>query len=407
MSTPFNASESKPRALFLAPEAPYPSIGGGPIRESSVLEYLAPRFSVHGIFFREPGAPDPTKAIPRGKLAKADVVDLPFHAKGTLARILRNTMRLVYGRPPLIDRFSGFDPQIEQAMSGEYQVAFIEHFWCASYLDLLRRRAKCVILDVHNVESEWHRSMAAAETGWMAFVHRRFARAALESERFWFPRADRILVTSCNDADVVRKISPHAHVTVYPNALAYVAPPPRAERMEIVFSGNLEYQPNIQAVEFFYRKIWPALESRWPDLHWKILSKNPGGIDRLIGRDPHIELTGFVEDAIAVLAQSQVAVVPLLAGSGTRIKILEAWAARTPVVSTTLGAEGLECRDREHLLLADDPESFTAAVSELLALPDDRARIGSAGRRLYEERYTWQAAWKALDPVLSDISRGL
>jgi glycosyltransferase involved in cell wall biosynthesis len=96
-----------------------------------------------------------------------------------------------------------------------------------------------------------------------------------------------------------------------------------------------------------------------------------------------------------------VAVVPVLAGSGTRVKILEAWAARTPVVSTRLGAQGLECRDREHLLLADDPESFTAAVSELLALPDDRARIGAAGRRLYEERYTWQAAWKALDSVLA------
>jgi glycosyltransferase involved in cell wall biosynthesis len=135
-------------------------------------------------------------------------------------------------------------------------------------------------------------------------------------------------------------------------------------------------------------------------LRWKILSQNPGPIRGLVASDPRIELTGFVDDAVAVLAQSQVAIVPLLAGSGTRIKILEAWAARTPIVSTTLGAEGLECRDREHLLLADDPEKFITAVSELLALPDDRARIGAAGRRLYEERYTWQAAWEALDFAL-------
>ena len=133
-----------------------------------------------------------------------------------------------------------------------------------------------------------------------------------------------------------------------------MTPPPRAERLEIVFSGNLEYPPNIQAVQFFHDKIWPALQSRWPGLRWKILSSNPGPIRQLAARDPHIELTGFVDDAVAVLAQSQVAIVPLLAGSGTRIKILEAWAARTPVVSTPLGAEGLECRDREHLLLADD-----------------------------------------------------
>ena len=123
--------------------------------------------------------------------------------------------------------------------------------------------------------------------------------------------------------------------------------------------------------------------------------------------DSSIQVTGFVEDAVAAIAQSQVAVVPLLAGSGTRIKILEAWAAGTPVVSTTLGAEGLEFHDREHLILADDAESFTAAVSELLALPVNRERIGAAGRRLYEQQYTWSSAWKALDALLdnSDIDR--
>ncbi len=179
-----------------------------------------------------------------------------------------------------------------------------------------------------------------------------------------------------------------------------MAPPPRAERQEVIFSGNLEYAPNIQAVHFFHDKIWPALQSRWPQLRWRILSKNPDPFRDLAARDSSIVLTGFVEDSIAVLAQSQVAVVPVLSGSGTRIKILEAWAARTPVVSTSIGAEGLECRDREHLLLADNTERFTAAVSELLALPDDRARIGAAGRRLYEEQYTWQAAWKTLDTFL-------
>ena len=132
------------------------------------------------------------------------------------------------------------------------------------------------------------------------------------------------------------------------------------------------------------------------------MGKNPGPIRDLAARDPTIEVTGFVEDAVALIAQSQVAIVPLLAGSGTRIKILEAWAAGTPVVSTTLGAEGLEYRDREHLILADDAESFTAAVSELLALPVNRERIGAAGRRLYEEQYTWQTAWKALDSIVAD-----
>jgi glycosyltransferase involved in cell wall biosynthesis len=394
-------SENKPRALFLAAEAPYPMVGGGPIRATSVLEYLARRFSVHGILFREPGAPDPAASIPAARLERADVIHLPVHSKGSLARVLRNASRLVRNRPPLIDRFSGFEAQIESLLGGQhYDVAFIEHFWCAPYIEQVRAVAKRVILDVYNVESAWHRSMAASESGALAWAHRRFAQASFESERHWLPRFDCVLTTSRNDATLLQTIAPDAKVAVYPNALPHTVPPPRSDRPEIIFSGNLEYAPNIQAVRFFHRDVWPALQSRWPGLKWKILSRNPGAVRDLPASDPQIEITGFVEDAVAVIAQSQVAVVPLFAGSGTRIKILEAWAAGTPVVSTTLGAEGLECRDREHLVLADDADRFTAAVSEMLALPVHRERIAAAGRRLYEERYTWETAWKALDAAL-------
>lgn len=402
MSTPSSDSGNKPQALFLAAEAPYPTIGGGPIRAASVLEYLAGRFSVHGIFFREPGAPHPAEAIPPGKVDRIDVIDLPFHSKGPLARVPRNAARLLRNCPPLMDRFSGFEAQIERCLSGQkYQAAFIEQFWCAPYIQQVRPRARRVFVDLYNIESVWHRSMASSESGLLRWSHGRFARAALELERYWLPRFDGILATSCNDAKLIQAISAGARVAVYPNALPLMVPPPRSDRQEIVFSGNLEYAPNISAVHFFHRKVWPALQSRWPRLRWKILGKNPvRSIRDLADADPSIEITGFVKDAVAVIAQAQVAVVPLLAGSGTRVKILEAWAAGTPVVSTTLGAEGLEFHDREHLVLADDADSFTAAVSELLALPVNRERIGAAGRRLYEERYTWQTAWKELAAAL-------
>lgn len=378
-------------------------IGGGAMRAASVLEFLAQRFSVHGIFFREPGAPDPAAAVPPGRLKRADVIELPFHSKRPLARLVRNAVRLARSRSPLLDRFSGFEHEIERFLFGhEYEVAFIEHFWCAPYYEQVRQHTKCVVIDLYNIESAWHRSMASSETGLLAWGHRRFAQAALASERRWLPRYNRILVTSCNDAQLVRAIAPGAEPIVYPNALPLIVPPPRSDRPEIIFSGNLEYPPNIQAVRFFHRNVWPALQSRWPELKWKILSRNPGSIRELAARDPRIEITGFVPDAVAVIAQAQVAIVPLLSGSGTRIKILEAWAAGTPVVSTTLGAEGLEYHDRENLVLADNAETFTAAVSELLALPVNRERIGAAGRRLYEERYTWPAAWEALEPVLEE-----
>ena len=281
----------------------------------------------------------------------------------------------------------------------QYDVAVLEHFWCAPYVEQVRPHSKRVILDLHNIESVWHRSLSGLESGARALALRRFATASVALERHWLPEFDRLLVTSAEDAALARGLAPGVGVTVYPNALPEIAQPARLEREEIVFSGNLEYHPNILAVRYFHDRIWPGLRSRWPGLKWKIVGKHPDAIRSIVHGDPRILLTGFVQDAVASLAMAQVAVVPVLAGSGTRVKILEAWAAGTAVVSTTLGAAGLECRDGEHLLLADDPDTFADAVSHLLASPALRAEIGAAGRKFYEERYTWPAAWRSLTGV--------
>jgi glycosyltransferase involved in cell wall biosynthesis len=106
-----------------------------------------------------------------------------------------------------------------------------------------------------------------------------------------------------------------------------------------------------------------------------------------------------VDDAIAELAAAKVCIVPLLSGSGTRFKILEAWAAGRAVVSTTLGAEGLDARPGEHLLIADDPASFANAVIDALETPELRQRLGANGRAFYQQRFTWPAAWRALDDL--------
>ena len=409
MGTRSSVTGRKPRALFLSAEAPYPAIGGGPLRSASLLEYLARSYSVHAIVFRQPGEPDPSLAIPPGRVEKLDTIELPYHSKRPAVRAARNALRLLKKRPPLLDRFSGAARQLAALLTGQqYETAMIEHFWCAPYSEQVRPHARKVALDLHNIESVWHRSLAGSESVLRSWVLRRFATASVALERIWLPKFDSILATSTTEAEFARNLAPGAKVFVYPNSLPETAQPPRLDQQEIVFSGNLEYPPNISAVRYFRESIWPALESRWPELKWRIVGKNPDAIRTLVAGHPRIELTGFVEDAVAVLAQCQVAVVPLLAGSGTRVKILEAWAAGTPVVSTTLGAEGLDCADDKHILLADDPKKFADEVSRLLASPEDRLRIGSVGRRLFEEKYTWPAVWRTLDTVFGNsLARGL
>jgi glycosyltransferase involved in cell wall biosynthesis len=127
-----------------------------------------------------------------------------------------------------------------------------------------------------------------------------------------------------------------------------------------------------------------------------LVGKNPQAVRAFTEGDSRIEVSGPVEDAIQELAQAKVAVVPLLAGSGTRLKILEAWAAGTPVVSTTIGAEGLPVQDSYHLLLADGAANFAAAVERLLACSELRGRLSAAGRSLLEKEFTWEKAWRRL-----------
>jgi glycosyltransferase involved in cell wall biosynthesis len=277
----------------------------------------------------------------------------------------------------------------------------IEHFWCAPYYDQVAPSCACTVLDLHNIESALHQRCALTEntaggarlTTW---AHRVFERASLDLERHWLPRFSHVLAASESDAARARAISPGASVRVYPNALPPRPMPTATRRDVIVFSGNMEYHPNQAAVRFFRREIWPLLRDRRPELVWRLVGKNPEAVRAFTSGDPRIECSGPVEDAVKELAQAKVAVVPLLAGSGTRLKILEAWAAGTSVVSTTIGAEGLPVCDGEHLLLADGPSDFAGAVERLLACSDLRDKLAAAGRALLDKEFTWAKAWQRL-----------
>lgn len=392
------ATEARASALVLAPETPYPLAGGGALRTASLLHYLALRYDVDLVVFRQPGAADPGQQLPAGLVRWVWVVDLPAHGRSLAARALRNALRVARGVPPLVDRFAGFGREIEQALAGRrYDIGLVEHFWCAPYGEQVARICGRTVLDLHNIESVLDQRCAEVEGGARAWAHRVFSRAARKLERTWLPRFSEVLTASESDAERARAIAPGARVTVYPNALPLSPLPARGNEDAIVFSGNMEYHPNISAVRFFRREVWPLLRERWPGLVWRLIGKNPEAVRRYTSGDARIQEQGQVDDAIGELARAKVAVVPVLAGSGTRLKILEAWAAGVPVVSTTLGAEGLGARDGESLLLADGGPAFAEAVSRLLASTELKERVGAAGRLLLEREFIWEAAWKKLD----------
>jgi glycosyltransferase involved in cell wall biosynthesis len=388
----------KPRALFLAPEAPYPLAGGGALRSASLLHYLARRYEVDLIVFRQPGAPDPHGLVPTGLARRIAVIDLPANQRGAAARRLRNAWRLARRVPPLIDRFSGFQREITAAIDGQrYDVGVIEHFWCAPYWQQISPVCARTVLDLHNIESVLHARCAAVEGLAARVAHSVFCQAARALEDTWIPRFSDVLTASREDQHMVLARTPGSRVTVYPNSIPLPPLPAGPREDAIVFSGNLEYHPNISAVRFFRREVWPQLRHRWPAVVWRLVGKNPEAVRQWTSGDSRIEVRGPVPDAVAELGRARVAVVPILAGSGTRLKILEAWGAALPVVSTRLGAEGLPVQEGRHLLLADTAPAFAGAVSRLLECADLREELGQAGRHLLEKEFTWEQAWENLD----------
>jgi glycosyltransferase involved in cell wall biosynthesis len=389
---------SRGRALLLLPEAPYPTHGGGALRSASILAYLARRYEVDVIVFGESCGPNPALLFPFGLAREIHVIDLPYHRKDPISRAARNAGRLARGVPPLVDRFSGFAAPIAAFVQGRrYEVAVVEHFWCAPYWEQIAPVSRRTVLNLHNIESVLHKRCAHSESGPQALAHSIFRWNARHLEAAWLPRYDELLVASSEDAEIARAIAPRTKVTVYPNAIPFVQRSRVVERDVVAFSGNLEYHPNISAVRYFRGEIWPILREKWPALTWRLIGKNPDAVRRYTEGDPRIEVSGPVESAIDELAAAKVVVVPLLTGSGTRFKVIEAWAAGRAVVSTTIGAEGLQARHWENLLIADDPCHFADSVSLLLTNSALRARLGETGRAIFESEFTWEEAWQKLD----------
>jgi len=190
---------------------------------------------------------------------------------------------------------------------------------------------------------------------------------------------------------------------VIPICLEPVANPPtwkpeRANR--VTFVGGMHWPPNAQGVEWFVRDVWPRVRERVGESRLTIIGKfPPKSIRSAAGLGDSIEILGYVPSLADYLSQTAVFIVPLHSGGGMRVKILEAWRWGLPVVSTTIGAEGLEVSSGENLILADSSEGFAVAVSEVLTCAELANRLSKNGRATLAKSYDWQKAYPAWDEV--------
>jgi len=174
--------------------------------------------------------------------------------------------------------------------------------------------------------------------------------------------------------------------------------------VRIVFVGRMDYHANVDAVQWFCRYVFPRIRCARPDVVLQIVGGHPTGAVRRLASPGSIEVTGFVPDVRPYLAAASVVVVPLRIGGGTRLKILEALAMGKAVISTALGAEGLEAVGGRDLLIANPPAEFADQVVAVLSDADLRARLGAAGRRLTVDTYDWSRIVRKLEGVYETCS---
>lgn len=183
-----------------------------------------------------------------------------------------------------------------------------------------------------------------------------------------------------------------------------VVPLPRRPTARLVYVGTMYWEPNADAVRWLVREVLPRIRARRPEVGLDVIgSRPPRDLRALGGSSPHLNVLGYVEDPSAYLARAGVFVAPLRAGGGMRVKILQALAQGLPVVTTTLGCEGMAVEPGRDLLVADTPEAFAAATLRLLADPVLAETLGRNGRRLIEARYDWRAVCPRLHAVYRDL----
>jgi glycosyltransferase involved in cell wall biosynthesis len=264
-----------------------------------------------------------------------------------------------------------------------------------------------LVLDEHNLEYEVFDRLAAGERSRLRrWFHRREEGRFRRFEQGWWRHVDGCLVTSRREEEILLRVAPATPVAVVPNGVDLDEFRPAeapSEPATAVFNGLLHYRPNLDAAEHLVEEIWPLVQRRRPDARLVIVGRGDEADLRRLRR-PGVEVTGEVPDIRPYLDRAAVVVVPVRMGGGTRLKVLEGLAMEKPMVSTTLGCEGVDVRDGEHLVVADSPGSFAAAVVRLFEDPAAARALGRAGRRRMEEAYSWGLAGSRLDALYDRIA---
>lgn len=374
------------KVLFVCPFVPWPLVNGGKIRTYHLLRTASSQAELHLRVIQEP------EAVPGAEEALApwcrSLGFFPRSRPGTVER----------WKLPKLERWFHSRALLEAVHAdlarGGFRLLHLDELLLARILP--PERSIPVVQHHHKLDTVLYDSLAANASLARRFDLWKLRRLEAESAR----RYRHHLLCSQGDADTLRARYGALDCAVVPSGFDPETfrsdPTPDARASEtLVFLGSMDYGPNIDAVRHFTQAILPRIRAQRPATRLEIVGGEPAPAVRALA-GPDVHLTGRVESVQPYLRRASVLVVPLRIGGGTRLKIVEALALGTPVVSTTIGAQGLGLEHGRHLLLADGEAEFAAATLRLLADPLEAARMGERGRTHVHEHFRWDVLGREL-----------
>jgi glycosyltransferase involved in cell wall biosynthesis len=411
----------RPRTLIIVEALPFPAYKGGDLRNWQNVNALADigEVGVFGLCSNDQRRAQTPPGVALWDTSRDPALAYPPPTDRKLAA--RGWALERMGHPSDVYYSETAAAEINEIMR-EFRprVVVIEGLWLHSYITHIRQHHCRIILDAHNIETDLYKQRAqrAKETGLEQWLIRDIlpARTAIIEQQATHA-VDQIWVCSDADARLLAQLhAPTAPVWVVPNGLDLAAHQTRRERMlpetsdssieSVIFPGTFAYWPNAAAASFLIKEFFPLLAGASRDYRLLLVGNRPSQAMLQAAReDSRIVVTGTVPDVRPYLAAASVVVVPLFEGGGTRFKILQAFAAGIPVISTAKGAEGLEVIDEVHLLFAESAAEMVAAVRRLSSDKGLRQRLIRNGWELLNLHYSWNAAAARIAAAVGDLCR--
>jgi polysaccharide biosynthesis protein PslH len=400
---------SRNRILWIKADPLYPLDSGGKIRTFQMLKEWHSKNNITYLALLPAGTADAAKSHARSYSSEQVWIPWADQPKGSASFYLALLRNLLFSKYPyVIDKYRNSEAAEKIAgleQTNNYDVVIADFLSMTLNISLDGIDPAKVIVFQHNVESQiWKRHFLTARNpllkAYMFVQWRRYRR--FEAEMCSKFRG--VIAVSEDDANRFREefglsnVLGHVPTGVDVDFFEATRYEPEPER--IMFLGSMDWMPNIDGIIDFCKTTYPLIRLRCPNVRLTIIGRNPTpAVVALAQQDPSIDVTGTVDDVRPFMAKAAASIVPLRVGGGTRIKIFETMAMGIPVVSSSIGAEGLPVQDSRDIYIADNAELFAERVVTLLQDSAAARTMGAAGQRLVRQRFTWNAAVMQFDEM--------